>query len=225
MATSSGSSSQKRHEYQSDKITVQYDARRCIHAAECADGLPVVFNPQQRPWVNAAGAAVDEILAVVMQCPTGALHVQRKDGGPAETAPEKNTVAVKPDGPLYVRGEVHIKTPEGNLLLQDTRVALCRCGASQNRPLCDNSHIRAKFRDAGSGAPRHADSTLTASSARQLTVTPSANGSLVLEGWFEIYNAVGDMLFQGERAWLCRCGASQDKPFCDGSHATIGFHD
>ena len=33
----------------------------------------------------------------------------------------------------------------------------------------------------------------------------------------------GNVLFEGERAALCRCGGSSNKPFCDGTHEKIGF--
>ncbi len=51
------------------------------------------------------------------------------------------------------------------------------------------------------------------------------NGSLRLEGDFEIFDANGEKFDLGGRAIisLCRCGASEKKPFCDGSHSRCGF--
>lgn len=49
------------------------------------------------------------------------------------------------NGPLYVRGPVRPAGPEGTVLTE-TRVALCRCGATSNPPLCDNSHRAIGFR-------------------------------------------------------------------------------
>ena len=43
----------KIREYSSDGITVTYDAKRCIHAAECVHGVPEVFDPERKPWINA----------------------------------------------------------------------------------------------------------------------------------------------------------------------------
>jgi CDGSH-type Zn-finger protein len=39
-----------------------------------------------------------------------------------------------------------------------------------------------------------------------------------------VVDAEGNVLYEGERAALCRCGGSANKPFCDGTHEKIGFH-
>jgi CDGSH-type Zn-finger protein len=91
----------------------------------------------------------DRVAEVVMRCPSGALQFEREDGGATEPIPQENAIAVIVDGPLYVRGNVQIKDPLGETLLEDTRVALCRCGESRNKPLCDNSHKQTNFRDEG----------------------------------------------------------------------------
>ncbi len=51
------------------------------------------------------------------------------------------------------------------------------------------------------------------------------NGSLRIEGEFEIYDAAGNAYDLAGRTviGLCRCGQSNNKPFCDGSHARCGF--
>lgn len=48
----------KRREYQGDGITVSYELKRCIHAAECVRGLPAVFNLGKRPWIQAMRQAL-----------------------------------------------------------------------------------------------------------------------------------------------------------------------
>jgi uncharacterized Fe-S cluster protein YjdI len=131
--------------YDGDEITVQYSVTRCIHAAECVRGLPAVFDPNRRPWIDPNAASAEEIAAVVQRCPTGALHFVRKDGGEAEAEPEENTITLVPDGPLYLHGNIEIQHSDGTVLLQDTRVALCRCGASKAKPFCDGSHTQAGF--------------------------------------------------------------------------------
>jgi uncharacterized Fe-S cluster protein YjdI len=44
--------SRKVHEYSGEQISIGYDAKRCIHAAECVHGLPAVFDPDRRPWLS-----------------------------------------------------------------------------------------------------------------------------------------------------------------------------
>jgi uncharacterized Fe-S cluster protein YjdI/CDGSH-type Zn-finger protein len=133
------------HEYSGEDIEVSYDVKRCIHARECVKGLPDVFDPDKRPWIEPNNADVDELADVIMECPTGALHFERTDDGPEETAPDENAVTVVPDGPLYLHGDIEIMTPDDETLLADTRVALCRCGMSENKPLCDGTHAEIGF--------------------------------------------------------------------------------
>lgn len=56
-----------------------------------------------------------------------------------------------------------------------------------------------------------------------LEVRASAGGPLLLRGEIRITDAAGNVLYEGERAALCRCGGSSNKPFCDGTHKTNGF--
>ena len=132
--------------YRNDQIAVSWEPKLCIHAGYCFRNLPQVFRPQSRPWVLIDAAPPDKIAAVVTTCPTGALHFERLDGGPQEPQPEETTINARPNGPLYVRGRVRILGPGGHLIREDTRVALCRCGQSENKPFCDGSHRRVGFR-------------------------------------------------------------------------------
>jgi uncharacterized Fe-S cluster protein YjdI len=56
-----------------------------------------------------------------------------------------------------------------------------------------------------------------------LELRASSNGPLLVSGGVRIEDAEGNVLFEGERAALCRCGGSGNKPFCDGTHEKIGF--
>jgi uncharacterized Fe-S cluster protein YjdI len=132
--------------YESDRIRVLWDAGRCIHVGRCLRALPSVFDVGARPWVDLAGAPAEEVAAAVRICPTGALRYQGLGGLPDEVPEEPVSVEVRPNGPLYVRGRVRITRPGGEVVTEEPRVALCRCGASQNKPFCDNSHRLIGFR-------------------------------------------------------------------------------
>jgi len=54
-------------------------------------------------------------------------------------------------------------------------------------------------------------------------VRASASGPLLVSGGVRIVDAEGNVLYEGEKAALCRCGGSSNKPFCDGTHKTNGF--
>lgn len=131
--------------YSNDQITVSWEPALCIHFGACFRRLPDVFKPLERPWVDVSSASPDEIAATVMLCPTGALHFERRDGGPQEVAHEETTITERPNGPLFVRGRVRIRRQDGSVR-EDTRVALCRCGHSANKPFCDATHRRIGFR-------------------------------------------------------------------------------
>ncbi|KAB1197845.1 MULTISPECIES: CDGSH iron-sulfur domain-containing protein [Haloferax] len=208
------------HEYEGSDVTVQYDVKRCIHARECVKGLPTVFDPDERPWIRPDNADADDLAAVITKCPTGALHFERKDGGWEETPPNENTVEVSHDGPLYVRGDVEITDEDETVLLSDTRIALCRCGASANKPLCDNSHLDVDFEAPGTVSEGHESD---GSTDRELSVIPTHDGPLHVEGAFEIVGQDDGSSYHAGDAWLCRCGGSQNKPFCDNTHVKIGF--
>jgi uncharacterized Fe-S cluster protein YjdI len=131
--------------YTTDAIQVEWEAKYCIHAARCIMSLPEVFDPRRRPWVDIQAAPADAIAEAVMRCPTGALHFKRLDGGPQEPVPDETAVVPLPNGPLLVRGDVTVEVENGGTLRHDSRMALCRCGHSANKPFCDNSHLRVGF--------------------------------------------------------------------------------
>ncbi len=210
--------------YPGVKISVQYDAKRCIHAAECVRGLPGVFDSNRKPWINPNEADADAVAEAVMRCPTGALHFLHHDDGPAETAPAINSISVHPDGPLLVRGRLEILGADGGVVLEDTRVALCRCGASRNKPFCDGSHTQAGFQEAGLLGANVVKTVAADAQDTVLRITPSANGPLALQGPAEIASTGGQTAYSGNRMYLCRCGASDNKPFCDGAHARTDFN-
>jgi len=205
--------------YEGEDIVVTYSLRRCIHAEECVHGLPAVFDPNRRPWIDSDQASADELAEVILRCPTGALQFTRKDGGAEESIPDQNAITINPDGPLYVYGNIEITLPDGSVHT-DTRVALCRCGATKNQPFCDNSHKDIEFKDPGRFQqvklkPQKDDT------GGPLKIQPARNGPLLVQGPLELIGS--EARARGSQAALCRCGGSGNKPFCDGTHNKIGF--
>ncbi|MGH3691756.1 MAG: CDGSH iron-sulfur domain-containing protein [Microbacterium sp.] len=61
--------------------------------------------------------------------------------------PERATITPYPDGPLLVRGDIDLRTADGEQIAPRRRtVALCRCGLSALKPFCDGTHKAAGFR-------------------------------------------------------------------------------
>ena len=56
-----------------------------------------------------------------------------------------------------------------------------------------------------------------------VTLTPTNNGPTHVQGPVTIKTEGGQTINVTEEAWLCRCGHSSNKPFCDGTHEKIGF--
>ena len=207
-------------DYVGKSVTIHYDAQRCIHAKECVHGAPGVFDPDAKPWIQPDNATVEHLVAVVSRCPTGALTLHSSDGSALEPPPERNVASVMPRGPIYLRGRITVPGGDHATLVEYTRVALCRCGASANKPFCDGSHTRNGFADEGTcpNAPASAD----AAPRGPVKINPIHNGPLMVEGTIE-FQAANGTRFVTEKVWLCRCGHSANKPFCDGTHKRIGF--
>ncbi|HXU33452.1 MAG TPA: (4Fe-4S)-binding protein [Thermoanaerobaculia bacterium] len=136
--------------YRTNEIAVTFEPRLCIHSAVCLRALPAVFDVHARPWVAPDQASADEIAEAVRLCPSGALTYVRTEG-PGETAeepdPEPVIVALE-NGPFLLHGDFTIEAADGTPIRRVARATLCRCGASKNKPFCDNSHRTVGFRSA-----------------------------------------------------------------------------
>ena len=100
--------------YAAPEVTVFYDRGRCRHYAECVRGLPQVFDPTRRPWIRADLGDAEAVAEVVRRCPTGALHYRLLAAEPEEPT-HPTTITRDPAGPLLVRGDLVLDTPEGPL--------------------------------------------------------------------------------------------------------------
>jgi CDGSH-type Zn-finger protein/uncharacterized Fe-S cluster protein YjdI len=208
------------HTFSGAEVDVTWDSRLCIHVGECGRAEGDLFVGGRKPWCQPDLVSADEVAQVVERCPTGALAHTRKDGGPAEAAPARNTVTVANNGPLYVTGDLRVAGAADDMPGTRTRVALCRCGQSANKPFCDGRHEKVGFVDRGAigsvGKGVEADGGV-------LEIKRAKNGPLLLSGNVEIRAGSGRVAWRGTKAALCRCGQSGNKPFCDGSHVGAGF--
>ncbi|MCU0481896.1 MAG: CDGSH iron-sulfur domain-containing protein [Anaerolineae bacterium] len=204
--------------YEGDNVDITYNVKRCIHAAQCVQHLSEVFDTKKRPWINANGSTTEKVATTIELCPSGALHYDRKDGVKEIPAGE-NTIRIQHNGPLEIRGDLAIQGATVDVQ-SETRVTLCRCGESKNKPFCDNTHKEIGF-EAVETDPiiREGDHE----SGGKLTIIAHANGPLELQGNLHIIGADGETLFRGTKTWLCRCGGSAKKPFCDSTHKKNGF--
>ncbi|WP_341216772.1 (4Fe-4S)-binding protein [uncultured Wocania sp.] len=137
----------KKREYTNGDVTVVWEAKKCIHSAICAKGLPDVFRPRVRPWVRINAATTEAIISQVKRCPSGALSYymnDEKDNVDEETIETK--VEVLENGPLLVYGTIKVIHKDGNEEIKNKTTAFCRCGASNNKPFCDGTHVKEAFK-------------------------------------------------------------------------------
>jgi uncharacterized Fe-S cluster protein YjdI len=73
--------------YTNGVITIVWKPSICIHSTICwkeATGLPKVFNPKVKPWINMEGTETEKMVEQVKKCPSGALSFYYNDSPPGE---------------------------------------------------------------------------------------------------------------------------------------------
>lgn len=204
-------------EIRGKKVLLQFEGRLCIHSRNCVLTRPDVFVPNvEGEWIHPDNATPEEIAALAEACPSGAIRYERLDGGPPERAPRVNVARVRENGPIAINADMEIEG-HGTAL----RATLCRCGASKNKPFCDGSHTAAGFQ--ATGEPATAESTPLPERAGKVVVRPLPDGPVLVEGSLEVCSGTGRTINRITKTALCRCGASGNKPYCDGTHRKIGF--
>ena len=126
------------------RIVIHDNRGLCAHAGVCTDALARVFRLRTEPFVDPDGATAEEIAAVIDRCPSGALSYTL-DGVAADETDSAPSIGFAPGGPLVLRGGVElvdIDLPTDGL---GDQCALCRCGASQNKPFCSGAHWYVDF--------------------------------------------------------------------------------
>jgi uncharacterized Fe-S cluster protein YjdI len=63
--------------YTNGETTVVWKPELCIHSGICARGLPQVFSPKRRPWIEMEHSDTVTIEKQVAACPSGALSIER----------------------------------------------------------------------------------------------------------------------------------------------------
>jgi CDGSH-type Zn-finger protein len=116
----------------------------CIHAGFCTTRLSKVWsmiNQTDDPEVRT------RLRSMVQHCPSGRLEIASSAEAPADEPEFIPSVAIIPNGPLWVRGGIPVEAPDGFTYEVRNRVTLCRCGHSQNKPYCDGTHAEVGFTD------------------------------------------------------------------------------
>ena len=198
-------------------LTLVYEGKKCIHSRFCVTWGPRVFLANvEGPWIHPDAMDVEAVTELAHVCPSGAIRYERKDGKPNEARPPVNLLAVREGGPYAVRAELVVDGQPTHY-----RATLCRCGGSKRKPYCDGTHKEIGF--AATGEPPTGAADMLPVRDGPLTVDPLTDGPLHVRGNLEITSGTGRVVARVTQAKLCRCGGSANKPFCDGTHARIGF--
>ena len=133
--------------YIKEDLTVIWQPDLCIHSTKCFQGLPEVFNPSNRPWVNLDASSIEKIKNQVNICPSGALSQLNK--GEINSIHNDNGILeanVTDNGPILIKGPVVVTYNGKQELIESKTIAFCRCGSSDNKPFCDGSHKKINFK-------------------------------------------------------------------------------
>jgi CDGSH-type Zn-finger protein/ferredoxin len=140
VGTRKDSDKQEPEHYVGKGITIVFDRYLCMGNGACGE-LEAVFGTHDEPKYEPDAASVDEIIATIKKCPSGALSYIL-DGVHVRYFFDKPQVVVEQNGPLHVQGEVNLIDDQESdkLLPMADHYTLCRCGGSKKKPLCDGSH-------------------------------------------------------------------------------------
>ncbi|NNE26440.1 MAG: hypothetical protein HKN09_06320 [Saprospiraceae bacterium] len=133
-------------EYSNGEITVTWEPNKCIHSGNCVRGLSSVFKPNEKPWIKVENASSEEMMKVIDNCPSGALgYYKNAETSGSPKAQDNVPVQIIDGGPIMIQSTCKIIHKDGSEELRENKVALCRCGASTNKPYCDGSHRQIEF--------------------------------------------------------------------------------
>ncbi|TGK05264.1 iron-binding protein [Leptospira langatensis] len=199
------------------QVTILFEGKKCIHSRNCVLSRPDVFVPNvEGEWIYPDQASPEEIRALALNCPSGAIRFEPEDPKFSEKAPPINVVRIRENGPLAFHADMELEG-SGN----EYRLTLCRCGASKNKPFCDSSHVEIGF--TATGEPPVQESEPLPVRNGKLAIKPTKNGPLHVTGNLEVCSGTGKVTNRITDGYLCRCGGSSNKPYCDGTHRKIGF--
>jgi CDGSH-type Zn-finger protein len=128
-----------------------------------------------------------------------------------------NRVFVRKNGPLIVKGRIIIQDGNDKVLFEGEEAFLCRCGQSINKPYCDGTHKNCNFIDEVEFNDEKSE-MISDDSDDQLVISVRDHAMLIAKGPMTIQSEDGQYVSTRTKAALCRCGLSNNKPFCDVSH-------
>ena len=141
--SATGTYAERAKAYDGPGLTVHDDRSICVHAGFCGTAATNVWKMVRH---TDATDVRSQVVAMIERCPSGALTYAFTSDADANEPDLAAHVAVIPDGPLFVTGNVHVTKADGTEDIERrNRITLCRCGQSANKPLCDGTHKAVGF--------------------------------------------------------------------------------
>lgn len=66
-------------EYSNGEVTITWQPEKCTHSGNCVRGLPNVFKPKNKPWIEIENASSEQLVNQIKKCPSGALGYYFKE--------------------------------------------------------------------------------------------------------------------------------------------------
>jgi len=141
-------SKDKINEFKGKEVSILDNEGICSHAGFCDGSLPKVFFTfeNEKRVSHPDNASKDEVINTIKKCPSGSLSY-KLEGKVYDEQDRECSIFVSRDGPLYIAGYPELKDEIGSKPDSKEHYALCRCGASKNKPFCDGGHFKVKFGD------------------------------------------------------------------------------
>jgi CDGSH-type Zn-finger protein len=144
---------------------------------------------------------------------------RQKHHGPPRLLEIPNEALISSAGPINLTGNITLVREDGSVSYAN-HLSLCRCGASNSKPICDERHVEIEFLH--SGRVQEVSDAPHTERPSKITISMIKNGPITFRGRLRLHNNLGQECVK-QRGALCRCGQSTNKPFCDGSHEKVGF--
>ncbi|MBI5877027.1 MAG: CDGSH iron-sulfur domain-containing protein [Chloroflexi bacterium] len=138
----SGPRANRAQAFPGTRIVMEDDTTLCADAGFCGNRIEKVWNLIERTDDSIVRF---QLMSMCERCPSGRL-TYKIDGQTIEPDLPRE-IAVTPDGPYWVTGGIPVERSDGKPLETRNRMTLCRCGHSNNKPLCDSTHAEIGWRE------------------------------------------------------------------------------
>ena len=134
----------RRDNYEGTGVTIHDNRGVCAHSARCTNNLKTVFKLGEEPWIDPKGDTVENIVATIQKCPSGALSYSI-NGVEHRDRDSEPMIMVAPNGPYAIFGGADLLDETWAEGASREHFDLCRCGHSQNKPFCSGAHWYHQF--------------------------------------------------------------------------------